>query len=270
MTTAVDRNIRAHDRAARAYELRHGEIFNGPEQARLRGVVADVLNEVRTGSTPPVALDFGSGTGNVTRHLLAAGCAVIAADVSARSLDLLRARYGPQGHVRTLMIGDAAPGVVLREGPFDIVCAYSVLHHVPDYIAAVRELVGALRFGGVLYIDHEASPSYWRGDPEYEKWRHSRSWRYWADFVRSLTSNWLLYRLRRLRDPRATEEGDLHVWPDDHVDWGAIHGVLSEMGCVIVREEDHLVYRRHHDLGAYERYRSVCSDTRTLIARKER
>jgi SAM-dependent methyltransferase len=269
MSDAVYRNVRAHDRAARVYELRHGEIFNPLEQARLRAVVAEAVAAVRTGARPILALDFGCGTGNLTAHLLAAGAQVVAADVSERSLAVVRRRFEGGGRVRTLRLDQSGLSAVAA-GSVDLACAYSVLHHVPDHLAAVRDLVRVLRAGGVVYIDHEASPSYWLGDERYAEWRRSRTWRYGLDLIRSTTWNWALYRLRRLRDPRATEEGDLHVWRDDHVEWSSIHRILEEAGCVVLREEDHLVYRRHHDVGAYERYRAMCSDTRMLLARKER
>jgi hypothetical protein len=48
---------------------------------------------------------------------------------------------------------------------FDLITFYSVLHHLPDYVAALRVLSGFLKKGGVMYIDHEASPSYWKTNP---------------------------------------------------------------------------------------------------------
>ena len=41
---------------------------------------------------------------------------------------------------------------------------YSVLHHVPDYLRAVNELVRVLKPGGLLYIDHEFTDNHWRPD----------------------------------------------------------------------------------------------------------
>ena len=51
------------------------------------------------------------------------------------------------------------------QGKFDLITFYSVLHHLPDYPSALRTVCGFLKKGGVMYIDHEASPSYWKSEP---------------------------------------------------------------------------------------------------------
>ena len=50
-------------------------------------------------------------------------------------------------------------------GKFDLITCYSVLHHLPDYITALEGLSVFLKKGGVIYIDHEASPFYWKTEP---------------------------------------------------------------------------------------------------------
>ena len=50
---------------------KHDEIFNRVEQARLRASLVRAAGEIRSGGR--AALDLGSGTGNVTAHLLDLG-----------------------------------------------------------------------------------------------------------------------------------------------------------------------------------------------------
>jgi ubiquinone/menaquinone biosynthesis C-methylase UbiE len=50
-------------------------------------------------------------------------------------------------------------------GSFDLITCYSVLHHLPDYEGALKRLCGFLNRGGVMYLDHEASPYYWKLEP---------------------------------------------------------------------------------------------------------
>ena len=84
----IARNVAIHDRMARRYDALHGEIFNTTEQARLQGVLSRAKDAVRSGGMPILALDFGCGSGNLTRHLLGLGMKVTAAAVSYTHLTL--------------------------------------------------------------------------------------------------------------------------------------------------------------------------------------
>ena len=151
----IGRNVKVHNRIARKYDSIHGEIFNDVEQARLRSTLARALAAVTTRSTPVAALDFGCGSGNLTSHLLELGARVTAADVSAGCLDLVRSRYGAAALDTLLISGRDLESV--DDAQFDVVATYSVLHHIPDYLAAVGEMARVCRVGGVVVIDHEAT-----------------------------------------------------------------------------------------------------------------
>ena len=149
----IDRNIRIHDRVASSYEATHDEIFNPVEQARLRSALERAKAAVATGAERPRALDFGCGSGNLTRHLLELGFEVVAADVSQRFLDLVERRF--EGAPLTTCRIDGTGLACVDDSSFDLAAAYSVLHHVPDYLGAVAEMARVVRPGGVLFLDHE-------------------------------------------------------------------------------------------------------------------
>src|SRR6478672_11518223 len=86
-------NVDVHDRIAAQFEKRHGEIFNEVEQQRLRSTLARAAGLATSKSQPQRALDFGCGSGNLTRHLLALGFHVVACDVSERFLDVVIERF---------------------------------------------------------------------------------------------------------------------------------------------------------------------------------
>ena len=122
--------------------------------------------------------------------------------------------------------------------------------------------------GGVLYLDHELSPGYWTNSPEYEEYRRA-VWRpYKKNPMRFFSFSYYLNRYRLWKDPRYQEEGDIHVWPDDHVEWDRIKDALISLGFEITAEKDYLLYREGTDAEIYRRYRSVCSDMRLMTARK--
>lgn len=87
-SSQIKRNIRAHDKIAKKYEQNHGEIYNDVEQIRLRCMLTKALSEIKTDTRVKVALDFGCGAGNLTRHLSILGLDVLACDVSQGFLDL--------------------------------------------------------------------------------------------------------------------------------------------------------------------------------------
>jgi len=73
------------------YNQRHPEIHNPTEQRRLRLTLADALARIEAPNRS--SLDFGSGTGNITGKLLAAGRDVCAADLSPGMLAMLRTQF---------------------------------------------------------------------------------------------------------------------------------------------------------------------------------
>lgn len=268
--SGLKQNIRAHDRVAQDYEALHGEIFNPVEQARLRTKLAEAAALIRTPSGERRALDLGCGSGNLTAHLLELGLGVTAADVSGKFLELVQAKFAANSGLRTALLnGRDLAG--FGNGAFDFTAAYSVLHHIPDYLRMVREMARVTARGGVLYIDHELNPSYWAGGPDYAGF--SEECRRGAPaeapgFSRFFKFVTYANKVRQLLNPRYMTEGDLHVWPDDHIDWDEIKKILADSGFETVLLEDYLLYRRGCPTEAYAKYSAVCSDVRLLAARK--
>ena len=281
----VERSVRKYRRAHRRYDRRHPEIFNPIEQARLRADLGAALGEVRSAAGAPRALDLGCGTGNVTRHLLALGARVVAADVSPEFLTAIRRRHGASGRVETLELnGRDLSG--LADGSVDVVCAYSVLHHIPDYLGAVDEVCRVLAPGGVAYLDHEVNETFW--DKEGCFWallraaedaRIARRNRFlpgtpWDPRVhrwqRFLQPSKYHLRLRRLFNPAYPwdVEGDIHVWEHDHIEWDRVEERLEAGGCTVVRRRDYLNYSSEYPDEVWERFRDRCTNMRLVVARR--
>ncbi len=252
------------------YEKAHREIFNAIEQRRLYSVLQEAMNAIRTGSKPLVALDHGCGSGNLTRHLADLGFHVVAADVSDDYLRAVERKFSGTGVVETLKIN----GSDLSNVPdvrFDLVATYSVLHHVPDYLRIVGEMCRVIKPGGVIYIDHEVTETYYQRPAVYaeflRKARPRVDWRRMLSLM--LDVGGYKHILRRLANPRYKREGDIHVWPDDHVEWNKVEQVLQSHGFEIVLRQDYLLYKAIYDLRVYEEYKERCADERVVIARKK-
>lgn len=272
---AVRRSVAAYAWYARRYDRLHIEIFNGNEQRRLGQALDRAAGLTKSGGH--IALDYGCGTGNITTHLLRANFDVIAADVSPHFLRMVRRNH----NVETLRIG-AGPESV-PDGAFDLIGLYSVLHHVQDYLGTVAALVPKLKPGGVLFIDHEHTENYWTPDPAMLAFRADmastlraqpkRTWdperKRWQYLLRAAASPRRNYhRIRRHFEPRWSREGDIHVWPDDHIDHTALRTVLENAGADIVAEDDYLLFTAAYDEEVWARYRELTTDMRTVVARR--
>jgi len=261
-----------HNELARAYDSKHQEIFNDIEQARIEKIIEDLVKTCYSGHAEIQVLDFGAGTGNLTRFFLQNKCRVSACDVSMVSLDILRQKLGCDRVSTTLLTGDNLP---FADGQFDITATYSVLHHIPDYLHAVRELVRVLKPGGLIYIDHEFNNNHWKPDPVLAEYYAATSYSF-LDHVSQLIRHgdffsWSLYKTALTKlfvNRRYEREGDIHVWPDDYVVWDKILEIVCGQ-CVLVRDEDYLFYRPKGGVALYERFRARCSDMKFVVARKQ-
>lgn len=276
--TLVEQSVRAYSRAHRRYERRHPEIFNEVEQARIRAGLETALRLMDDPPANPRALDLGCGTGNITGHLVALGAKVVAADVSPEFLAVVDARYR-DADVTTLRVS-GVDLATLEDGSVDLAAAYSVLHHVPDYLGMVAELVRVVRPGGAVYLDHEVNDNFWSSGGCLEDFgaalidRRARLGGWWSPdrkvWQRYLIPSKYVFAARMRLDPGwpFKQEGDIHTWPHDHIEWDRIAAVLAEAGAEVVAQEDYLVYRSDYPRDLWEQFRDRCSDMRMLIARR--
>lgn len=263
----IAQNIAAHDRVAKRYERRHGEIYNAHEQARLAEALARAANSIAQFQPHEEIFDFGCGAGNLTRHLLSLGLRVVSGDVSPEFLRLIERDFGGSPQSQTVLLNGADLSN-LPDGRFALVATYSVLHHLPDYLAGIRELIRITRPGGIIYLDHEASEGYW-SDPLYREFLSRADARSaWQKRLKYFSPRHYAAKARLLINPRYNEEGDIHVFPDDHIEWDRIEELLREEGCEIVERSDYLLFRSGCDEAVYRDYATRCSDMRLIAARK--
>ncbi len=89
------------------------------------------------------------------------GYHVTATDISPEMCAILKKKYTDYLPEKLTVINSPIEELTFKASEFDLITSYSVLHHLPDYESALKTLCGFLRKGGVVYIDHEASPYYW-------------------------------------------------------------------------------------------------------------
>jgi len=271
----VQHNRRVHDLVVGSYERIHTEIYNATEQARLAIALAEATSFILSPTALPLAVDFGAGTGNLTKHLLRQGLRVLAMDVSPKCLSDVQQALGETGRLSTAELNGIDLSN-LEDNSVDIVATYSVLHHIPDYLRIVREFVRVVKSGGVIYIDHESAPCFWLEDSSDYKAYRNELWhtcgqplvRRVGRKLRKLLSSSAWKRLVDRRLYALGDEGDIHVRKDDHIEWDRIEKVLAER-CILLRREDYLVCREADPSPpVYNKYAGKCVDMRVVVCRK--
>jgi ubiquinone/menaquinone biosynthesis C-methylase UbiE len=156
-------NVKVHRIEAIYYEALHPEVYSRKEQTRITDKLSAVTSQIR--SNQKKALDVGAGTGNLTGKLIGMGYNVVATDISPEMCSILRRKFNAYIPNQLTVINSPIEDLTFKNGAFDLITGYSVLHHLPDYLTALRTLCSYLKHGGVIYIDHEASPTYWSKEP---------------------------------------------------------------------------------------------------------
>ncbi len=283
----VERSIRKYRRSHRRYDRKHPEIFNPREQTRLHEDLRDAIAQINSAHGAPRALDLGCGAGNLTRHLLVLGADVIAADVSPHFLTVINRRFGTTGRVTTLRLNGHDLSCV-PDRSVDLVCVYSVLHHIPDYLGVLDEACRILARGGVVYLDHEVNENFWDKNSCFgemmraaedakiarlNRWNGTMWWdprvKRWQRFL--IPSKYLV-RIRQIVNPAYPwdVEGDIHVWDHDHIEWDAVEARLEAHGCQIVRRRDYLNYSSDYPDEVWARFEAKddCTNMRLVVARR--
>ncbi len=116
-----------------------------------RAVAGGILAEVPL-MADMVVMDFGCGTGLITRVLAPEVASVTAADTSSQMLAVLDAKAKAAGlnNVQPLPLEAGYPSPV--ESPFDAIVSSMVFHHIEDIPALLAKFAQWLRPGGWVAI----------------------------------------------------------------------------------------------------------------------
>ena len=155
-------NVTVHRFEAPYYELLHPEVYSRQEQKRIVTKLKAIDQQIEDNQKN--VLDVGAGTGNLTGKLLQMGYNVTATDISPEMCAILKRKYASYLPKKLTIINSPIENLSFEAGKLDLITFYSVLHHLPDYPVALRTLCSFLKKGGMIYIDHEASPFYWRAE----------------------------------------------------------------------------------------------------------
>jgi SAM-dependent methyltransferase len=117
-------------------------------QDHLLDTLLEVTASLIERGLPLTALEVGAGHGAFTGPVLAMGYRVQAVEMSGRSARELRRRF--VGNDRLHVIHDPEGSLAGVDGTHSLVLGVSVLHHIPDYLAAVGTWTDKVARGGSL------------------------------------------------------------------------------------------------------------------------
>jgi SAM-dependent methyltransferase len=103
-------------------------------------------------------LEIGVGQGGVASRLALRG-RYVGVDLDATSLSTARTRLKSVGAADAQLFEGSLDEVLAPEDRFDVVCAFEVLEHIEDDLAAVRAWSARLRPGGTLLMSVPANPA---------------------------------------------------------------------------------------------------------------
>lgn len=257
-------NIRVHRVEAKYYDRIHPDIINKHERERTVSTLKRVDKIIKRNQKK--ALDFGAGTGNLTGKLLHMNYEVTAVDISKEMCEILKERYKRFIDIRKLtVVHSKIEDMTFDRNQFDMVCCYSVLHHLPDYLGTVRELTSLVKKGGAIYLDLEASPFSWS-----ESKRHPTMTR--VRFV----SDWIINYLTRIVYTRGARVPPLDYSMSDywtketnHIEHDEIRNIFEEEKFDYYVREDFYLYRTKIPNPFFYAYEAICKPDMSLwIARK--
>jgi ubiquinone/menaquinone biosynthesis C-methylase UbiE len=137
-------NADYYNKCAKQYETIEETIFAEENEKRVHDFIRDLSEKYGNESL----LDVGCGTGNILRFAVKYFKQVTGADISEEMLELSKK------YTKNLVLADATK-LPFEDNKFDVVSAYSVLHHLYNPLPAINEMFRVCKKDGVVYTDND-------------------------------------------------------------------------------------------------------------------
>lgn len=151
-SAAIQANILLHSQAAANYDESEPH-FRPENRAKVRAMLESLRSRCRSGRM----LDMGCGTGFMIGLATDLFDEIHGVDVTVAMLDRVDTSSG-----NVFLHNASAEETPFEDGRFDLVTAYSFLHHTEDYQRVLKEAYRVLAPGGLMYIDLEPNRLFWQ------------------------------------------------------------------------------------------------------------
>lgn len=138
-------NVKRFDAAAADWEEQ-------PQRVALARKVAEAIRQAIPLAKTMRVLEYGCGTGLVSRTLSPQVKTIMAVDTSPRMLEVLRQKAGEEkiGNIETR--AHDLTRKPLPDNDFDLVISSMTLHHIPDFEALLHRFLALLKPEGYLAV----------------------------------------------------------------------------------------------------------------------
>ena len=150
-TEVIKANINVHSKMADTYEKLEPH-FKTENKEKVKDVIIKLAK--RFGNSR--LLDIGCGTGFIISLAKDVFSHIDGVDVTQAMMDKVDLSNG-----NITLHRSAAEKVPFEDETFDMVSAYSFIHHVEDYNPVLSEVFRVLKPGGGVYIDLEPNRGFW-------------------------------------------------------------------------------------------------------------
>lgn len=131
-------------------------LINNPARTRmLRRLAAALLRRAGTSLANKAVLEIGCGRGAGTELLLrhCGADRVNAFDFDSAQLAGARKRHRANGERRVMLFQGDAARLPFANAQFDVVVEFAILHHVPEWPLALKEIARVLKPGGAFLYE---------------------------------------------------------------------------------------------------------------------
>ncbi len=138
-----------------ATDYRHGSphLTHLPLYTKLVEVIDQQLQLLDDRRLPMDVIEIGAGHGAFTERMLAVGSRVTALEMARASSEILASRFGKNPLFTSVYNQDGSLTCLDRD--YSMAVFVSVLHHIPDYMATLKDACSLVRPGGGLLVLHE-------------------------------------------------------------------------------------------------------------------
>lgn len=138
-------NVKRFDDAAAEWEEK-------PQRVALAHKVAEAIKQAIPLARTMQVLEYGCGTGMVSRGLSPQVATILAVDTSPQMLEVLRQKAGEEGIGNIKTLAHDLTKQPLPDQNFDLVMSSMTLHHIADIEPLLQRFFATLKPGGYLAV----------------------------------------------------------------------------------------------------------------------
>jgi ubiquinone/menaquinone biosynthesis C-methylase UbiE len=152
---AQDANIALHTQLAEAYDDQPH--FKPENQERVKALLKEYAK--KTGGKR--LLDLGCGTGFIMELAQPYFDEIMGVDITPKMLEIAENKFKKKGYTNLHLQLESTDKLPFDDNSFDMVTAYSFMHHLTTPIPTFKEAYRVLKKGGIFYADLDPNFYFW-------------------------------------------------------------------------------------------------------------